>query len=264
MMPLQYAVDLAMQAAGRSHDAASHFTGGGGDTVFCYLGTAAPAVDAFREVGIGAGLAAIRHLSLLHNCTLWRAARVTAKKLLREPKSPRKADLTFLAPAITTGNPGAHPWLDHPRNALPGDHERIADLVGTQLFRDCAPRGAKRCRMPLLSQPVVEVCLRTPSWMAIADGRNRAIARNAFADLLPPEILHRRSKGTFTNYYGALYRRNKTQLGEFLLSGVLQQHQLLDIAALQQLFKKDPSPRDHSFLRVFELCMIENWVRHQF
>ncbi|HWG87269.1 MAG TPA: asparagine synthase-related protein [Candidatus Acidoferrales bacterium] len=264
MMPLQYAVDLAMQAAGSSHDIASHFTGGGGDTVFCYLGTAAPAADAFLEVGIGAGLAAVSHLSLLHNCTFWKAARVTAKKLLRRPKPPYKADLTFLAPSIAPGRPNAHPWLDQPRNALPGDRERIADLVGTQMFRDSSPRGQKRWhRMPLLSQPVVETCLRTPSWMTIADGRNRAVARNAFADLLPPEVLHRRSKGTFMSYSGAVYQRNKVQLREFLLSGALQQHRLLDVAALQQFFKTDLPPRDDSFMRVFELSMIENWVRHQ-
>jgi asparagine synthase (glutamine-hydrolysing) len=264
MAPLQYAVDLAMRAAGASHNTASHFTGGGGDTVFCYLGTAAPAADAFREVGIGAGLAAVSDLSLLHNCTFWKAARVTAKKLLRRPRPPYKADLTFLAPSFAPGRPDAHPWLDQPRNALPGDRERIADLVGTQIFRDSSPRGQKRWhRMPLLSQPVVETCLRTPSWMAIAEGRNRAVARTAFADLLPAEVLNRRSKGTFMSYSGAVYRRNRMQLREFLLSGALQQHQLLDVAALRQFFETDPPPRDDSFLRVFELSMIENWVRHQ-
>jgi len=264
MAPLQFAVDMAMQAAGTRHGTASHFTGGGGDTVFCYLATAAPAADAFREIGIGAGLAAVNSLSLLHNCTFWKAARVTAKKLLRTPKSPYKADRTFLARSLAPDCPDAHPWLNQPRNALLGDRERIADLAGTQTFRDCAPRGSKRWhRMPLLSQPVVETCLRAPSWMAIADGRNRAVARSAFADLLPQEVLHRRSKGTFMNYSGAVYQRNKMQLREFLLSGALQQHQLLDVAALQQFFKTDLPPRNRSFMRVFELSMIENWVRHQ-
>jgi asparagine synthase (glutamine-hydrolysing) len=263
-MPLQYAVDLIMQAAGSSHDTASHFTGGGGDTVFCYLGTAAPAADAFRGVGIGAALAAVCHLAHLHNCTFWKAARATVKKLSQKPKPAYKADLTFLAPSIAPGPPYPHPWLDEPRNALPGDRERIADLVGTQTFRDCSPRDSKRWhRMPLLSQPVVETCLRTPSWMAIADGKNRAIARAAFADFLPPEVLHRRSKGTFMPYSGAVYQRNKMQLREFLFSGVLQQHQLLDVAVLQQFFKTELPPRDRSFLRVFELAMVENWVRHQ-
>lgn len=265
MASLQYAVDMTMEAAGASHDIVSHFTGGGGDTVFCYLRTAAPAVDAFREVGISAGFGAINHLSLLHNCTFWKAARVTAKKLLRRPKPPCAADLTFLAPSIAPCRPtDAHPWLNQPRGTLPGDRERIADLVGTLMFRDSSPRGQKRWhRMPLLSQPVLETCLRTPSWMTIAGGRNRAVARSAFADLLPPEILHRRSKGTFMNYSGAVYQRNKAQLREFLLSGTLRQHQLLDTAALEQFFKMELLPRDQSFMRMFELSMIENWLRHQ-
>lgn len=99
--------------------------------------------------------------------------------------------------------------------------------------------------------------------MTIAGGRNRAVARSAFADLLPPEILHRRSKGTFMNYSGAVYQRNKAQLREFLLSGTLRQHQLLDTAALEQFFKMELLPRDQSFMRMFELSMIENWLRHQ-
>lgn len=264
MAPLQCAVDTAMEAAGATCGAVSHFTGGGGDTVFCYLATAAPAADAFREVGIGAGLAAVSDLALLHNCTFWKAARVTVAKLLRTPKSPYQMDCTFLAPRLASGRPDAHPWLDQPQGALPGDRERIADLVGTQIFRDCAPRGSDRWhRMPLLSQPVVEACLRTPSWMAIADGRNRAVARYAFASLLPQEILLRRSKGTFMSYSGAVYQRNKAQLRDFLLSGALQQHRLLDGAALQQFFKTDLPARDHSFMRVFELSMIENWIRRQ-
>lgn len=265
MAPLQYAVDMTMGAAGTSHGTVSHFTGGGGDTVFCYLRTAAPAVDAFREVGIGAGFGAIGYLSLLHNCTFWKAARVTAKKLLRRPRSPCVADLTFLAPSIAPCRPAdVHPWMSQPRGALPGDCERIADLVGTMMFRVSSPRGQKRWhRMPLLSQPVLETCLRTPSWMTIAGGRNRAVARSAFADLLPPEVLHRRSKGTFMNYSGAVYQRNKVRLREFLLSGTLHQHQLLDAGALQRFFNTELPPRDPSFMRVFELSMIENWLRHQ-
>lgn len=265
MALLQYAVDMAMKDAGTSYDTVSHFTGGGGDTVFCYLRTAAPAVDAFREVGIGAGFGAINHLSLLHGCTFWKAACVTAKKLMRRPKSPCVADLTFLSPSIAACLPAdAHPWLNQPEGALPGDCERIADLVGTMMFRASSPRGQETwLRMPFLSQPVLEVCLRTPSWMAIAGGVNRAVARAAFADLLPPEVLNRRSKGTFVNYSGAAYQRSKAELRQFLLFGVLRERKLVDAAALERFFDREPAPRDTSFMRLFELAMIENWLRHQ-
>ncbi|MHB1273965.1 MAG: asparagine synthase-related protein [Rhodanobacter sp.] len=265
MAPLQYAVDTTMNAAGNSHAVASHFTGGGGDTVFCYLRTTAPAVDAIRERGIGAGLDAIRHLSLLHNCTFWNAARFTAKKLLRRPKSPCVADLTFLATSLPPRFPvDAHPWMNQPAGALPGDRERIADLVGTMMFRASSPRSQEKWhRMPLLSQPVLETCLRIPSWMTIAGGKNRAVARFAFADLLPPEVLNRRSKGTFVNYSGAAYQRSKTELRQFLLSGMLRERQLVDAGALERFFDQELPPRDTSFMRLFELSMIENWLRHQ-
>lgn len=126
------------------------------------------------------------------------------------------------------------------------------------------PRSAKRhLRMPLLSQPVVEACLKVPSWMWIAEGRNRAVARDAFADVLPADVLHRRSKGTFTNYSGAVYRRNKSRLREYLLTGQLAKHGLLDIDALRQFFDRGLGQQDDTFMRIFDLCAVENWVRHQ-
>lgn len=117
--------------------------------------------------------------------------------------------------------------------------------------------------MPLLSQPVLEACLKVPSWMWIAEGRNRAVARSAFSDLLPPDILHRRSKGTFMNYSGAVYRRNKRLLEEYLLTGQLADKGFLDADALRQFFNRDLAARDDRFMRIFDLCAAESWVRHQ-
>jgi asparagine synthase (glutamine-hydrolysing) len=117
--------------------------------------------------------------------------------------------------------------------------------------------------MPLLSQPVMEACLAAPCWMWISGGRNRAVARDAFADLLPLDVLSRRSKGTFMSYLGAVYQKNKEQMRDFLLTGHLQAHGLLDADAVQSRIESRLPPRDESFTRIFELCMTENWVRHQ-
>ncbi len=133
------------------------------------------------------------------------------------------------------------------------------------MFRDDLARGAhRRLYMPLLSQPVVEACLRVPTWMRIAGGINRSVARSAFSDVLPRAIRERRSKGTFTSYSGAAFRKNKALMPDFLLSGQLQAQQVLDTEALRAFFDIDGGgPRNPSFQRVFELCMVENWVRHQ-
>ncbi|KZC17968.1 MULTISPECIES: lasso peptide isopeptide bond-forming cyclase [unclassified Rhodanobacter] len=261
---LQHASNELKETIGRRLGVNSFFSGGGGDTVFCYTRTAAPAADAFRERGMIAGITAISDLAELHQCTVWKAGRLALKKLLAPPRPPRKADRSFLAATPAQDMLEAHPWFAAPDGSLPGDRERIFDLAGTQVFRDGLARGAKwHLRMPLLSQPVVEACLKVPSWMWIAEGRNRAVARDAFADVLPPDILHRRSKGTFMNYSGAAYRQNKSVLQEYLLSGQLEGQGLLDTDSLRRFFDRDLATRDDRFMRIFDLCAVENWIRHQ-
>jgi asparagine synthase (glutamine-hydrolysing) len=260
----QNATNEIWEAAGIKYGVDSFFSGGGGDTVFCYLKTAAPAVDAFRERGILAGIVAIENLAALHRCTVFKVGQLTLKKMLRQPRKTWKGDSALLNPACVSTVSEHHPWLDEPPSALPGDREKIHDLVGTQLFRETALRGAKHStHFPLLSQPVMEACLKVPTWMWIADGQNRAVARQAFADHLPQAILDRRSKGSYMGYMATVYRRNKLKMHEFLEEGQLCAHDLLDRSALTAFFDKDIVPRDLSFLRIFDLCAIENWVRQQ-
>jgi asparagine synthase (glutamine-hydrolysing) len=262
--PLQYAVDATMEAAAERHGAAAYYSGGGGDSVFCYLRTAAPSADAWRAQGFGTAITAMRDLASLHQCTLWKVGRLTFAKLRRPSQSPFREDPTFLAPGSTHAEPEAHPWFAAPANALPGDRERIFDLAGNQLFQDQAARGSRRpLRFPLLSQPVMEACLRAPSWMWVAGGRNRAVARAAFCDALPPDIVNRQSKATYMSYLGAVYERNKHQIADFLLSGQLRSQGFLDTRAIADFLAKPLPPRDQAFLRMFDLCMVENWIRHQ-
>ena len=55
--------------------------------------------------------------------------------------------------------------------------------------------------MPLLSQPLVELCLRIPTYLLIRSGRDRALARRAFAGDLPAEIIGRYAKGRANRHY---------------------------------------------------------------
>jgi asparagine synthase (glutamine-hydrolysing) len=262
---LGHAVACAMENTAVHREASSLFSGAGGDAVFCYLKSAAPAADAFREQGMASGWRAIIDLSRLHGCTLAKAARLMLRKLYLPPKPPHKPDYTLLAQTDLVPALEQHPWFDAPANALPGDRERIFDLTATQLFPESTLQTGpdhRRIRMPLLSQPVMEACLRVPSWMWISGGKNRAVARAAFAGQLPQEVLNRRSKGTFMNYNFALYRKNKETIRRFLLDGRLQSHGLLDSHKLSTFLDGQQPARDQSFMRLFTLCMIENWARN--
>ncbi|WP_407353366.1 asparagine synthase-related protein [Luteimonas sp. R10] len=261
---LHHANDEIMDAVAARHDVSSLYSGAGGDSIFCYLPTAAPAVDAFKDRGLAGGLGSIKDLSDLHDCTYWKAGRLVLKKHLRGRRHRHRPDYRFLDPGTVAGAPERHPWFDAPPGALVGDNERIVGLTSTQLYRDSAARGKNRyLRFPLLSQPVMEACLAAPSWMWIAKGRNRAVARRAFDDVLPPEVLNRRSKGTFRAFLGIYYARNKHEILQYLVEGRLRSRGMLDVPALTR-FTRDPLPsRDRDFSRVLDLCLVENWLRHQ-
>ena len=118
-------------------------------------------------------------------------------------------------------------------------------------------------RYPLLSQPVMEACLSVPTWMWISGGRNRSVARAAFANALPDSILNRRSKGSYTRYYAAIYERKRDDMLCFLMDGLLASRGLLNVDELRREADSVHRPENPLNTRVFDLCMVENWVRHQ-
>lgn len=262
--PLQYEIDTIMQANAERYGARTYFSGGGGDTVFCYLTNAAPAADAFRAAGWSVGIRTIRDLSMFHQCTYWKAGHLALRKLIHPQGDQYGVDRSFLSTFAPFPEPELHPWSCAPAQALLGDRQRIFQLAGTQFIRDMCPRGlTRRLRMPMLAQPVIEACLRVPSWMWFAGGQNRAVARHAFSNALPPAIIARKSKGTFTAYLGALYRRNRGKMLGFLLDGVLQGQGLLDADSLRHATRTEALHDEDHFIRVFQLCAIENWARQQ-
>jgi asparagine synthase (glutamine-hydrolysing) len=261
---LHYAVDQAISRRATALGVTSLFSGAGGDSVFCYLRSAAPAADAFLSGHLRRGTAAIGDLSTLHGCSIAKACRLTARKVMRGARAPWKMDHSFLSDTLPGASDLQHPWFHPPASTLPGDRERVFDLVGAQSFRDGMARGARwPLRMPLLTQPVLEACLAVPTWMWIARGRDRAIARSAFAGLLPVGITNRRSKATYLNYCGEMHARNRTRMLSYLEDGMLNSRQLLDLSALRHSLGTPLRPNDLTFMRIFDLCMIENWLRHQ-
>lgn len=261
---LQQTINVTWEAFEERHNVSSRYSGAGGDTVFCYLKGAAPAADAFRERGLFTGIRAVHHLASLHQCTFWKAARLTLRKLRRVRGHPWARDVSFLHARRLPDTPDEHPWFPMPAGSLPGDRERIIDLIGVQFYKDSTAQGNRRdTRYPLISQPVMQACLKVPAWMWIWGGRDRFVARSAFSDLLPESIFHRRSKGSYANYCGVVYEREKDAMHAYLRDGLLCSQGIVDAAALDTFFAAPMAPRDMSFTRLFDLCMVENWVRRQ-
>lgn len=152
---LQRALDQAVVGVGREVGADGFFSGAGGDSVFCYLDTAAPAADAWRAKGPGRAFArSVGDLATMHQCTVWRAGRLALRKAYSALPTAWRAERLFLSDEAIAPQPETHPWLSGPPDALPGARAQIASIMGLQSTSDGNARATLgSVRHPLLSQP---------------------------------------------------------------------------------------------------------------
>lgn len=241
--------------------------GAGGDNVFCSLQSAAPVADALLAGRSPAEVwRTAQDISTLAEASvpnvLWRAFR---RAWLRPPRYRWPVDLTFIPPEVVGGAAAAvaHPWLDAPPGAPPGAAAHIALVVAAQGWVEgFDPRAELPAASPLVSQPVVEACLRIPSWLWYRNGRNRAVTRAAFADLLPAQIVNRRSKASPDSFVAELFERNRPTLRALLLDGELAARRLIDASAVERALA-DPRPaHGHHYRRIMRLADAEAWAAH--
>ena len=234
--------------------------GAGGDNVFAYLNTPVPALDALRRDGLAAGIAALGDVAELHGCTLWTAVRLAYRKRRRGYGKPWRRDWSFLTEAAALDQPDPHPWLAPPEGTLQGSFDHARMILGIQHFLFDPWPGAPAVLHPLLSQPLMEICLRIPTWLWVRGGRDRAVARAAFAGLLPEPILQRRGKGRLETMFLRGYRAIRPQLEPFLLDGALAASGIIDRDAVRTALAAE-QPAESGHIRLLEIVAAEQWLR---
>ncbi|WP_426264581.1 asparagine synthase-related protein [Sphingomonas sp. PWP1-2] len=258
------AMDRASRDLGTEIGTDAYFSGGGGDNVFCYVQSVLPVIDRFRRLGLGRGLLrTIDDAAQLAQVTVWEVMVSTARRMRRaDPRLPTpRRNRFFTADACADLPwPADNPWLEAPAETLPGKARHIWSLISIHNHLEGYGRLSDAPIIsPLLSQPLVELCLRIPSWLWIEAGRNRAVARNAFADILPPSVIARRSKGGFDGFGAALIDSNRALLREMLLDGELARHKLIDTTAVQRTLER-PIANGEVIVELLALVDLEAWI----
>jgi len=240
------------------------FHGGGGDNVFCFLQSVAPILDRLQIEGPDRGaVTTLRDVCTLTGCSLSEAALKTIQRLITGRKRfGWSLDDNMLTETARTVGPPAfdHPWLQPPNGGLAGSAAHIALILAIQNYLEGYRHELTMPVIsPLLSQPVVETCLRIPSWMWCEHGLNRAVARKACADLLPSGILARRSKGTPDGYLVALFERHRKAIRCLLHEGNLAGQGLLDLDAVDRVIGREGPVQGLAYARILSLCDMEAW-----
>lgn len=255
-------IDLAFEGVAEGRDLPV-IGGIGGDNVFAFDSSIGPAVDAYERYGLSRHtFRVLRDVARAGGATIWEAARLLVRARRSGPRRGWSRETSFCRAAALPARPFGHPWDAGVEGASRGKRKHVEAIRRILDFADRPDRWYDRdVGLPLLSQPVVELCLSIPSWSWFAGGRDRAIARAAFASRLPSAVVWRRDKGRLESLCTAAFLRQRFELKELLLGGRLAGRGLLDVAAIEAYIEAAEVVGNFDYFRLLEIADIERWVR---
>jgi asparagine synthase (glutamine-hydrolysing) len=252
------------------HGTSVLFTGAGGDSLFFEYPTFWSAADYLRTRGLDGGfLSAAMDAARLGRVSVWKALHFALLDRLRLRPMDAQAEVGEFMPLIKPEIVAAarrdrrfvHPTLDSITDMPVSKLTQVRDLMYPLGYYDPFElEEAPELVNPLLSQPVVELCLRLPTYLLSVGGRGRALARQAFAADLPAEIARRRSKGGMEEHIKAILMRNLGFARSLLLDGALVRKGILDRGKLEEVLSGRPTTIASHMTELHTYLGIEAWL----
>jgi asparagine synthase (glutamine-hydrolysing) len=260
--------DLIDAEVASAHRARAMFTGGGGDQLFFQVRCTWPAADYLsrhgpdrRFVSLAVEAARLGNVSLWQS--MWRA--MADQRHRHDPIKELGGTLTLVhRDAIDDRHIDRyiHPALAGDGGLPIGKFQHLQMLLHPAGYYDPRVReAAPEPVNPLLSQPLVELCLRLPTWLLTHGGKGRGLARRAFAADLPREIATRQSKGGMRSYVTTVFRRNLSFARELLPDGLLVRQGLLDKKRVEAALAGRLSSLGGNVLEIHHCIAVEAWLR---
>lgn len=252
-----------------AHGARAMFTGVGGDQLFFQLRCTWPAADYLKVKGFDRGFiqacldaARLGRVSLVESMRQALAAQrhragpldgwgLFAKLMRREALDGVRQPERYV-----------HPELVDAGDLPIGKFNQLQALVSVSGYYDPYLReAAPELVNPLLSQPIIESCLATPTWLLTQGGLARGLLRMAFAEDIPREIATRQSKGGMEEHVAAILRHNLPFVRSLLLDGQLVARGLLDRGKVEAALSGRLSAMRGYLSEVHECIAVEAWLQ---
>jgi asparagine synthase (glutamine-hydrolysing) len=223
-------------------------SGQGGDMVLFNLPTGVVVADHLRRTGL-------RGLASPYVVEVARWTRQSVWRTLAQALHPLAA---WPGEALAKG----HPWMVDTAGLPPGKRAHIV-MLAQKLTTHIENRRARQAEVltPFLFQPILEHCLAIPVPDLTVGGRDRGLARRAFADRLPLSVLNRRDKGEFSAFYARVVGRSLEFLRPYLLDGRLAAQGLLDRPRFDKLLTLESLVWQADSAAIMSAVTVEAWLR---
>lgn len=244
--------------------------GDGGDELFCASCSPYVCADALGSLGLSRDTLEIAFNSArIQGDTVWhvllrglRDSRhsLSANAMLEPDKLsklvPSEARASALKHSLLL-----HPWLRSDTSLPPGKIWQIMTLsVTPPLHGAFATLTDPDEISPLFSQPIIELCLRVPTFRHFEGIWNRVLQRRAFARELPAAITWRTEKAVVDQFNKHLLKSNRELIREALLDGTLVHSGMIDRPKLESALAGLPTKGFGFGPDVFRLLSTEIWV----
>ena len=248
------------------------FTGGGGDGIFYRAEAGYSVADYVHRHGLTSRLPAIAlNAARLEGrslfSVLWHAYADRRPGARRDSAAEYASQQTLVsASTIASQSQAMQSRFEVASSAdvPPGKQMQITTTSTPPSFYDQfnQPQALERVP-PLVSQPVVELCLKIPTYVLVENGWDRSLARKAFAPDLPAAIVNRRGKGAIQHHVRTIFNANLKFMREFMLDGELARRGILDRKQMENCLSGRQSLGGTDFTEIMDHLSTEAWVHRQ-
>lgn len=241
------------------------WTGQGGDQIFLQAHNPYGAADYVLTHGLPVHLPSVAYDSSL-------VSRESVWSVILQAMSYR-LHISGAPPAVSSGSGSRYlarphnyephmPYRGRRERIPPGKHRHI-EIFSDLLNRHKPLLGVEEpCEThPLISQPLIEVSLRIPTYYLLRGGRQRAMARDAFSDRVPPSIIKREDKGATPDQARSLLRGGASLLREALLDGTLVGLGIVARPALEGFVLHQETFTADDIFPLFACIAAETWLQ---
>lgn len=251
------------------------FTGVGGDSIFLQGAGYLPALDYAEKYGLTLSLAPIIANSARYSRISVVSVLGKVVRALRNPKlaldhirdnemrTGRYACLSDRLAEMTVPLDLLHPGLIPPDSISKGKCLQVMSscFSPVEYYDRFAPTSELERVDVFLTQPMIETCLRIPSWILAHRGIDRGLERKAFAAILPDEIIRRRTKSTPQEVYDQFIATNRRRIFDYLLDGELLGRDMISKSKVQDALRVNSDETAIMPLAVLNLLQWEAWLR---